>query len=133
MFRAGIVELRLKIETKLDATLNCLNPADQALFALPVIGNHKIGELGNTLISQIARQQNIGIGNIEPATVNVFQKRGNLKLAAILCIGISAEYRRGIELGETEEVNRAVIRNQRCCPHVSYDRIVSDGVIGGLK
>ena len=90
---------------------------------------HAIGNLGDAVIRQEARQQNIGVGQIKLAMLRVVQNRRDAEVAAFVVIEKPGKNSRRVEVRERHEIDGAIHADQSNGVEVADDAIVFDGLI----
>src|SRR6266852_3588326 len=94
-----------------------------------LLDRHEVRDLRHPLRGEKARQENIGIWQIELLLTGIRKLWGNLKPPALLGVQESGKDGGRIEVGKCQKVDRAIHPHQGHGIEVPNDSVVFDGLI----
>ena len=130
MLGPRVVETGIADHAEVDLATNGLGPAHEAARLISVIHHgHEIGDFGHAFAGEEARQQDVGLRQVELLVPGVVQDGSDLEMPALAIVQDRRERGRRIKVGAGEEVDRAVHAHQRRGAHVADDSVVLDRLI----
>src|SRR5262249_60338544 len=126
---ARIVEARIAAHLEAHVAPHRLRPTYQVVRLPDLFHGHEIGDLGDAVGTEEARQQHIAVGKIELLACGFLEQRRNLEPSAALRVDEGREDRRRVEVGQTEEVDRCVHAHQGDGVEVADDPVFADGCV----
>src|SRR5712691_4642140 len=98
MGRSGIVKARGAEHAKADFAAHCLDAAHQGMGAFDLLDRHEIRDLCYPLRGEKARQEDVGIRQIELLLAGIPKPWGNLKPPALVAIEEGRKDSRRVEV-----------------------------------
>src|SRR5438093_10673437 len=130
MGRSRIVKAWCAEHAKADFTAHCLDAAHQGMGAFDLLDRHEIRDLRYPLRGEKARQEDVGIRQIELFLAGVVPKPwGNLEPPALVAIEEGRKDSRRVEVWQGTKVDRAIHPNQGHGIEVADDPVVFNGLI----
>ena len=125
--RARVIESRIAAHGETHLAADGLRATDEIVRDAGVLDRHEVRHLGHAAVGQEPRQQHVGVGQVQLLVHRIVELRRDLEPAAAIGVEERGKHGRRVERREAEEVDRAVLADQRDGVEVADDAVVFDG------
>src|SRR3712207_988890 len=133
MLVAGVIECRRTLHPEVHLSANHFEPADELVASVTILGHvyrHIVRDLRYPVERKEPRDEDIGVGPVELFAGYTLRNRGNLEASALLVVEDGGEDARGVEMRQTQPVDRAIHTNQGHAVQITDDPVVLYRLVG---
>jgi hypothetical protein len=130
---AGVIEGRRTLHPEVHRSANHFDPADELVASVTVLGymyRHIVRDLPHAIGTEEAGDQDVGVGPVELFAGYTLRNRCDPEASALSIIEDGSEDARGVEVRQSQPVDRAVYTNQSHAVQIPDDPVVLYRLVG---